>query len=70
MPLDSKDIFKFIKFSAIAKYTPFEWCVGVNGRVMITTKHPQVTAQVCRIFPLITFLNNDQIETLVQRALG
>lgn len=55
---------------AIAKYTPFEWCVGVNGRVMVTTKHPQVTAQVCRIFPLITFLNNDQIETLVQRALG
>merc|ERR1711976_164546 len=55
---------------AIAKYTPFEWCVGVNGRVMVTTKHPQATAQVCRIFPLITFLNNDQIETLVQRALG
>lgn len=54
---------------AIARFTPFEWCVGVNGRVMVSTKNAKVTSQICRIFTLITFLNNEQIEKLVQRAL-
>jgi len=54
---------------AIAKHTPFEWCIGVNGRVMITTKHAKITSKICRIFPLITFLTNDQIEKLVNHTL-
>ena len=36
---------------------------------MVSTKNAKVTSQICRIFPLITFLNNEQIEKLVQRAL-
>ena len=54
---------------AIGKHGPFEWCIGVNGRVLITTQKMKMTTQICRIFPLITFLTNQQIEGLVETAL-
>jgi len=54
---------------SLAKYTSFEWCIGVNGKVMVTTKSAKVTSKICKIFPLITFLNNDQIEKLVTHAM-
>ncbi|CAG5079361.1 Oidioi.mRNA.OKI2018_I69.PAR.g9235.t1.cds [Oikopleura dioica] len=54
---------------AIGKHGPFEWCIGVNGRVLVTTQKMKMTTQICRIFPLITFLTNAQIEGLVDTAL-
>lgn len=56
--------------AALSKYTAFEWCIGVNGRVMVTTKDSRLTSKICRIFPMITFLNNEQIEKLVYSQLS
>merc|ERR1712131_324305 len=44
---------------------PYEWCIGVNGRVWVSTLNPQITSLICRILPKITFLTNDQIKKLV-----
>jgi len=54
----------------LAKHAAFEWCVGLNGRVLVTTRHPKITSQICRVFPLITFLTNEQIEKLVSTVLA
>jgi len=47
---------------------PYEWCIGVNGRVWVSTLNPQITSLICRILPKITFLTNDQIKKLVTAA--
>lgn len=48
----------------------FEWCIGLNGRIWVSTTNPRLTATICRLIPLITHLNNIQIKAVVDNALS
>jgi len=48
----------------------FEWCIGVNGRIWVSSASPKVTSLICRLLPLITFLDNAQIARLVSNCVA
>ena len=61
-------IYNVIYILELGAQFPYEWCIGVNGRVWVSTLNPQITSLICRILPKITFLTNDQIKKLVTAA--
>lgn len=48
----------------------FEWCIGLNGRIWVSTSNPRLTSLICRLIPLITHLENEKIKILVDHALS
>lgn len=46
----------------------FEWCIGLNGRIWVSTSNPKTTSLIVRLIPMITFLDNEQIKNLVNHV--
>lgn len=52
----------------LSKRCAFEWCIGLNGRVWVSSSNAKVTSLIVRLIPMITFLDNEQIANLVSHV--